>query len=753
MNDFSSDNLLSATLNSIADGVILTDTDSRVTYLNPVAERLTGWSQKQAAGQPLETVFRLVKGEARKPLENPADRALRAGAPVELPAHTLLIANDGTEQAIDDSAAPIRFSRGEVAGAVIVFRDISGEQRAERDLHLYRERLDLVVDSSDIGLWYCDLPFAGLVWNDKAKAHFGLPVDCDVTIDVFYQRLHPEDREKTQRAIERSIAEHVDYDTEYRTLGLDGQERRIRAIGRPSYDSDGTPVRFDGITLDITAQVRQADMLRQSEAQFRALANSIPQLVWMARPDGDIFWYNQRWYDYTGTTLEQVRGWGWQRVHDPAELPRVVFNIQRCFASGEPWEDTFPLRRHDGEMRWHLSRMLPVHDDQGQIVLWFGTNIDVTEQREGARRKDEFLATLAHELRNPLAPLSTSLELMRIAPDNAEMMEEARATMSRQVNHMVRMVDDLLDVSRITRDRIQLQKSWVELVTVMQSALETVHPSLRDAGHNITVTLPEQPVFLYADPTRLTQVFSNLLNNAAKYTDHGGQIWLDASRQQNSVVLTVKDTGIGIPTARLSRIFDVFAQADGAPQNSRSGLGIGLTLVKRLVELHGGTVEARSPGPGAGSEFTVRLPLCAGIEPQAPDPTTGALTSDAVRHRILVVDDNRDAATALTAILTVLGYETRCAFDGEDALAQASDFRPEVVLLDLRMPKLDGFDTAERLRAQADGQSVVLIALTGFGQEEDRRRTAAAGFDHHWVKPVDPALMEKTLAEITHPRR
>src|SRR5680860_81257 len=304
-------------------------------------------------------------------------------------------------------------------------------------------------------------------------------------------------------------------------------------------------------------------------------------------------------------------------------------------------------------------------------------------------------------------------------------------------------------LSRVMRDKIRLQKTRVELAAVVRSALETVQPLLLEAGHSLTVSLPEQPVFLYADPTRLTQVLSNLLNNAVKYTDEAGRIWVGASWQQDAVVLTVKDTGIGIPAARLTRIFDMFAQVDGSLQRSRSGLGIGLTLVKRLVEMHGGTVEAHSSGPGAGSEFIVRLPMGADIDARAPDSVANAVISGTIKHRILVVDDNRDAATALAAILTVLGYDARSAFDGADALMQATVFRPEVVLLDLRMPRLNGFETAERLRAQAGGQSLVLIALTGYGQEKDRRRTAAAGFDHHWIKPVDPAMLETMLAGVT----
>lgn len=748
MNELNSDKLLRATLNSIDDGVILTGTDSRVAFLNPVAERLTGWSQAEAEGQPLDTVFRLVNAEARKPLENPADRVLRVDEPVALPAHTALIAKDGTETAIDDSAAPIKYAHGDVAGAVITFRDVSMREKAEEYLRVYRERLELVVNSSDIGLWYCDLPFDGLVWNDKVKAHFGLPAACDVAIDVFYKRLHPEDREKTRQAIERSIVEHVNYDTVYRTVGLDGQERWIRALGRPFYNRAGAPVRFDGITLDITAQVRQAERLRQSEAQFRTLANSIPQLAWMARPDGDIFWYNQRWYDYTGVTLEQVRGWGWRSVHDPDELPRVMTSIKRSFASGEPWEETFPLRRHDGEMRWHLTRMLPVRDDQGSVVLWFGTNTDVTEQREAARRKDEFLAILAHELRNPLAPLRTSLELMRVAADDATLMEEARATMVRQVDQMVRLIDDLLDVSRITRDKIRLQKARVELAAVVQSALETVQPLMRGAGHGLTVTLPEEPIFLHADPARLTQVLANLLNNAVKYMDAGGRIWLSASRQHDTVMLSVKDTGIGIPADRLTSIFDMFAQVGGLQERSRSGLGIGLTLVKCLVELHGGTVEARSDGPAAGSEFIVRLPLDndAGTRLQTGDSDVQA--SNAIRRRILVVDDNVDSARTMALLLMRLWkQEVQVAHDGPAALEAARAFRPEVILLDIGLPGLSGYEVAERLRRQPEFAGTLLVAMTGWGQDDDRLKSEEAGFDRHLVKPVDPDALRELLSK------
>jgi signal transduction histidine kinase/CheY-like chemotaxis protein len=375
----------------------------------------------------------------------------------------------------------------------------------------------------------------------------------------------------------------------------------------------------------------------------------------------------------------------------------------------------------------------------------------ITQLREADRKKNEFLATLAHELRNPLAPLRNSLELLRRAGTNAAVIEQARGIMIRQLDHLVRLVDDLLDVTRISRGKIQLRKERVELAAVVRSALESVQPLIEARAHELTVTLPPEAIHLDADPTRLAQVVANLLNNAAKYTEKGGHIWVSAARQGDEAVVSVRDTGIGIAAEHLPRLFEMFSQAAPALERSQGGLGIGLSLVRGLVELHGGKVEARSGGIGLGSEFVVRLPIMA--SPPRLDlvpPVHGGAPSSSRKWRILVVDDNHDTADSKAEVLSLMGHEARTAYDGLEAVQTAADFRPDVVLLDIGLPKMNGYDAARHIRQQSWGKGMILIAVTGWGQEEDRRRALEAGFDHHLTKPVDSVAIEKLLA-IIHP--
>jgi len=363
------------------------------------------------------------------------------------------------------------------------------------------------------------------------------------------------------------------------------------------------------------------------------------------------------------------------------------------------------------------------------------------------RRKDEFLATLAHELRNPLAPIRNGLQLMKLAGGQAATVERARSMMERQLTQMVRLVDDLMDVSRISRGKLELRKERVPLAAVLNSAVETSRPLIEQMGHELTVTLPKQPLMVDADMTRLAQVFLNLLNNAAKYGDRGGHIQLNVERQGSDVVVTVKDTGIGIAADQLPRVFEMFTQVDRSLEKSHGGLGIGLTLAKRLVEMHGGTVEARSEGPGKGSEFIVRLPVV--VEASRPQES-GHEEEQLARSslRILIVDDNRDGADSLAMMLRIMGNDTRTAYDGQEGADMAGEYRPDVLLLDIGLPRLNGYEACRRIREQSWGKGIVLIAVTGWGQDDDRRRSHEAGFDHHMVKPVDPQALMKMLAGL-----
>lgn len=379
---------------------------------------------------------------------------------------------------------------------------------------------------------------------------------------------------------------------------------------------------------------------------------------------------------------------------------------------------------------------------------------DVTERKqaeealhEANRRKDEFLATLAHELRNPLAPLRNGLQVMTLAADDPQVVARARAMMERQLAQMVHLVDDLLDVARISQGKLELRKQHVNIETVVTSALETCDPLIRQGGHELTVTLPEQPVWVDADATRLAQALANLLSNAAKYTERGGRVWLTVELQGSDVVVTVKDNGVGISPAMLPRIFDMFTQADRSFERSQGGLGIGLSLTKQLIELHGGSIEARSAGQGKGSEFLVRFPMVTPAPSKPIDPPKSIQRT--FQWRIVVADDNVDAAASLATLLTLMGNEVRTASDGLQALDVAAALRPHLIVLDIGMPKMDGYEACRRIREQPWGRKVLLVALTGWGQDEDRRRSHEAGFDHHLVKPVAPVEIEKLLARVS----
>lgn len=376
----------------------------------------------------------------------------------------------------------------------------------------------------------------------------------------------------------------------------------------------------------------------------------------------------------------------------------------------------------------------------------------IKQLRDAGRRKDEFLATLAHELRNPLAPMRTAVELLRRAGGNPEVIDRAQRIMGRQLDQIVRLVDDLLDMCRITQGKVQLRKERIELKAAFDSALEAVRPLLDAQGHELSVTLPPEAIWVEADPTRLTQIISNLLDNAAKFTKKGGRIWLSGAEQGGEAVVSVRDTGIGIAAEHLPHLFEIFSQVTPALERSQGGLGIGLALVRGLAELHGGKIEVRSGGPGKGSEFILRLPaLDVPAMQEPPKPAADSAVSSGRKLRILAVDDNRDTADSLATMLVMMGHEVHTAYDGLEAVHATALFRPDVVLLDIGLPKVNGYEAARHIRQQSWAKGITLIAITGWGQEEDKRRARDAGFDRHLTKPVDTAVLEKLL-ELARPK-
>jgi PAS domain S-box-containing protein len=747
---------LRVTLHSIGDGVITTDTEGKVTFLNPVAEALTGWSEQEGAcGAPVTTVFNIINEQSRRPAVNPVVKALREGRIVGLANNTVLIAKDGTERPIADSAAPIRHRDGNVAGVVLVFRDVSEQRRAEEVARKNREILQLVHKIGRIGHWEWNSLTDENKWSPEIEALYGLsPGGFEGGYQGWSKLVHPDDLPRAEEDVRRAL-QTGEYFSEFRVIWPDGCVHCLETRAHVFKDGHDKPVRIMGVNMDITQRKQQEEALRASEQRWRTMAEALPNLVWTDLPDGQCDWLSSQWGKYTGIPENELLGLTWlERVIHPDDRERTLACWQAACADKADYDLEYRIRRYDGEYHWFKTRGVPVRDQQGKIVYWFGTCTDIEDVkrleaalREADRRKNEFLATLAHELRNPLAPLRTGLQILRLANERAAR-EQAREMMERQIGQLIRLVDDLLDISRISRDRLELRKARVSLASVVENAVETARPFIDSKGHSLNVTLPSQTVYLDADLTRLAQVFWNLLNNSAKYTDPGGRIELSAECQADEVVVTVRDSGIGIPPEAIPKLFVIFSQVDHSLERSQGGLGIGLALVKGLVEMHRGDVEAHSAGVGRGSEFVVRLPLAPGDSRVENVPTSEGRAA-LLRRRILIVDDNRDAASSLAMLLSLLGQDTRTAHDGLEALDVAAAFRPDVVLLDIGMPKLNGYDAARRIRQEPWGQTVVLVALTGWGQEDDRLRSREAGFNSHMVKPVDPTALEKLLASWT----
>jgi PAS domain S-box-containing protein len=1050
---------LRVTLASIGDAVISTDAEDRITFLNGVAEALTGWTLAEARGRPLLEVFNIVNDRTRRPAENPALRARRDGLIAGLANHTVLIARDGTERPIDDSAAPMRDEAGAVIGAVLVFRDVSERKRAEenrarlaaiiessedaivsktldgvilswnagaerlfgyaaveavgqpvtliipperlgeehiilnklrrgervqhfetvrvakdgrlldisltvspihddegriigaskvaRDItgqkkaenalresearyraiveatpecvelisrdgtllqinpaglamieateseavgkcvydlvapehrdtyralnervcrgeggklefdiiglkgthrhmettavplatpdggfnHLAvtrdvteraaaarvlaesRARLDYAVRLSGVGFWYCDLPFVELIWDWRVKEHFWHPPEGRVTLKIFYDCLHPDDREPTRRAINSSIRDRVPYDVDYRTVNpATGATKWVHALGGTTYAADGTPTRFDGVTLDITAQKvnearlarafareqEQGHLLRQAaeaaltihsagtlDSVLRVVAEEAVRIIGAHQAVSSLT-VGDDWSQSINTVVLSDKYANW-RGYDARPTGAGVYSLV-C-------QTDRPLRLTQAELEAHpawrnLSGEEGRHPPlQGLLAAPFvsrgGKNLGVIqlsdkregdftesdeavlvqlahiasvaienarlygELREQDRRKDEFLALLAHELRNPLAPLSNGLQVMRLAGTDAAALSQPRAMMERQLAHMVRLVDDLLDVSRITLGKMELRRNRIALADAVASALETARPLIDAAGHTLSVELPAEPVLIDGDVTRLAQVFANLLSNSARYTAHGGRISLTAERQGGSALVRVRDNGIGIPAESLGSIFDMFSQVDRSIERSTGGLGIGLALVKGVVEMHGGSVVAESPGPGKGSTFTVRLPVLASAGAFGPGTAADqAPRAGSSKRRVLVVDDHRDSAASMAMMLELMGDEVRIVHDGIEAVETARTYRPEVILMDVGMPRLNGYEATRRIREQPGAKEIVIVALTGWGQDEDRARSQEAGCNGHLVKPVSLPDLEKLLNSL-----
>lgn len=728
-------------LESVSDGFLACDREFRFLYVNGAAERQLARSRDELLGRGLYEVFPELAAPGGLD-EAALLESARTGERIEREYY---------------SASAGRWYRGCVYprpwGWALYFHDVTRGRLTRKALGESERQYRTLIDSIDQG--YCvvemlfdengtPVDFRFLEINEAFEAQTGLSDavgrkvrDLTPQLDPFWLQTYA----RVARTGEPASVEHFS-----------------RALGRwfdvYAFRPDPAPTnRVALLFRDVSARRRIDDALRESEERFRVLVEAMAQAVWEADADGRMTSYSPSWCALTGQQSGHWRDDGWLDAVHPDDREATARRWREGIEGRAPFEIEYRIVAADGTVQWSADHAAPLFGADGIVRKWVGMNIDITERRgveealrEADRRKDEFLAILAHELRNPLAPLRTGIEIMRMGNVDPERIERVRAMMARQIDHVVALVDDLMDVSRISSGRIVLERRPVELATVVHGALEACDPIIRQKRHEVSVTLPAEAVWVDGDRHRLTQAIGNLLTNAAKYTEPHGHIFVTLERREHEAVVCVKDTGVGIPPAMLEKVFELFAQVDSAIDRRQGGLGIGLTIVRQLVELHGGSVEARSEGPGRGSEFIVRLPLTKTPQDERDKPRMAAAA--VTPRRILVVDDNADAAQAMATMLELLGHRVDVAFDGDQALRVAERVRPEVILMDLGMPNMNGYVAARRIRETGWGGDVLLVAVTGWGQQADRTASEQAGFDHHLVKPVELDAVQALVARL-----
>lgn len=845
------------------------------------------------------------------------------GDGVYLAHYRVISSRDGAQRWVEATGRCFFNERREPQRLVGTVQDISERFQVAEALRTSEERFRFAAEAVNGIIYDADLRAGRVVRSRGLFEVLGYrPEDVPETVDWWGQQIHPVDFAEQSGVLAATVARGETHMCgHYRVRHRDGRWLHVEDRSILVRDAAGDVIRMVGCTIDITARVEAERALRASEERFRQLADTVPQIVWVVRPDGVYEYCNRRWTQYSGRPPGEDFAAEWEDLLHPEDRAKSRARWESSARTGEPYEIECRLRGGDGSYRWFLGKALPVRNDAGEIAKWFGTCTDIHDQkaservlrasearlrflntladrtggalaaeevmatttrllgqhldvslcayadvdddgehfhirhdwtapgvtsltgeyavdafgpagatlRRGApfvardvqaelgdaatvfqalgvaaticlplvkggrltalmavhsarprdwseeevafvqevaerswahiervraaaalvqadRRKDEFLATLAHELRNPLAPLRSGLEVIKLCGGGEPAAEEARSMMERQLEQMVRLVDDLMDISRISRGKVELRRAPVLLAGAIQAGIETSRPLIESLGHRLTVEWPEVPLRVNGDEVRLAQIFANLLNNAAKYSAQPGEIRVQVGRDDDgNACVSVRDEGVGIPRESLTQVFDLFTQVDRSLERAQGGLGIGLSLVKGLVLLHGGTIEAHSEGPGRGSEFRVRIPAL--TETPAPGAANAADVIPAPPRpgrRVLVADDNADAAAALAMLLKMTGHEVRVAADGIEAVDCAKTFHPEVALLDIGMPRLNGYDACRQIRAE-HGNRIVLVAITGWGQDEDKMRARDAGFDHHIVKPIAPEALESLL--------
>jgi PAS domain S-box-containing protein len=934
---------LAAIVKSSDDGIISKDLNGIITSWNKTAEKIFGYTAEEMVGKPVIT---LIPPHLHSE-ETLILRRIRKGEAIEH-FETIRRRKDGTDISIALTVSPIQDEAGNIIGASKIVRDITERILNEEMLRQNQLMLKLAMQSSRMGAWERDVATGIVIWSEELEEIFGLEKGAfGQTLEAYNNLVYEDDRDRVRDEVSQAVREHRDYSIEFRFHHADGSLRWMEGRGQAVYSDKGEPVRLYGIGIDITERKIAEEKLRESEEQLQILADSVPQLVWMAEPNGQRFWFNQRWYDYTGTTFDQVKGLGWQSLHNSEFLPRVLERWQHSIDTGEPFEMEYPIRGADGNFRWFLTRMIPVLDSSGKIVRWFGTNTDIHESKQtqeklisaerraaedyeallsrivplaqtfgtagnlltiyrevgnfirvsmpcsafflsfydaekslriaayicgeegevdvsalppmkltedggpnsqaifgkksviasrymdfmktrphvilqedgkdpnsslvvpmkvknrvlgtlevqtyeddaftnehiialemvanlaavaienvrlleveakarheaeaANRAKDEFLSVLSHELRTPLNAILGWTRMLKAGILDAPRTNQAIETIERNARLQNNLIEDLLDVSRIISGKMLIEKEEVDIVSIVKAAVETANPSAQEKNISLSFQSDFITKNLSGDATRLQQIINNLLNNAVKFTPSDGFISVTLKQKGGKIQIKVADSGIGISPQFMPRIFDRFKQADSTTKRSHSGLGLGLTIVRHLTELHGGKVEVSSAGENRGSTFIIELPVLKNSE-------EALLTDDAFFQiqnaskikgaKILLVDDDGEGVQPLQILLETQQAEVHYAVSALDALKKISEHRFDILVSDVGMPEMDGYELIGEARKLTDGKYFLpAIALTAYASSQDRERALSAGFQTHLSKPID---FEQFLAAINN---
>lgn len=790
-------------LEKLPAAAYMCDATGLITFFNRQAVLL--WGRKPKLNDPIDRfcgAFKLISSDGAPIDHDQCWMALALKNRQEYGGREIIIEReDGSRATVLANASPVYDESGQLTGALNVLVDISDRKRAEE----VQARLAAIVESSDDAIISKTLDGVIISWNGGAERLFGYSareaIGSPITLIV------PPELRKEEATILAQLrrGERIEHFETVR-VAKDGRRLEISLTISPIRDGAGRIIAASKVARDVTLRreidrrllavkdelaTQLADLGRLHEMSLRLsttlelqpiLDETLRTAVAIGGADMGLLSIYDRDEDRIAVSASLGFTEGGvaelERLPPGARAARICLGERRRVIVEDIETDPLfePVRTAAQAAGFRAVHCTPITTRQGEMVGALCTHFrrphlpteremrladlcarqaaDFIENarlyarlREADQRKDEFLATLAHELRNPLAPISNSLHLLRLSGDLDPAVSRVREIMERQVAHLVRLVDDLLEVSRITRGKIELRKETVDLAGIIDGAVETTRPLIESSAHQLAISVPPEPMTLSADPLRLMQVVANLLTNAAKYTDRGGQIWLTARREGDEAVISVRDTGLGIPAEMLAHVFDMFSQVDRTLNRSQGGLGIGLTLAKSFVQMHGGSIEAHSDGPGQGSEFIVRIPVMRETpRPRLETPAAPFVPAPLPPHTVLVVDDEPSSAYTLCKLLELMGQRVRTAHDGAAALAEIKATRPDVVISDIAMPHMDGFQLAKRVRENPGLNGVTLVALTGYGQESDRRQAQEAGFDFHLVKPVGLASLQELLA-------